>query len=242
MAYYEGFPPALSSPATAAGSDLPKQPTYPTVQSSQTPSPVKDTARDSPMDPAGKRPVPGDTTVQDHGLNGSSTNKPEQACEGCRFLRRRCDGSSYSIEGHGHEKGRCSSHEYQDHLQWRYQVTKAWISLDKHDGCPFANSFFTHGTKPCDKGWGKALHEHMYLHGKRRMETDAPEVILEEYRGRHVHEERHQSLELELEDTGNSENRIWKLCPTGQQQQWQQQPGQREQGQPSASSYPYREV
>jgi len=238
MAYYEGFPPALSSPATTAGPDLLKQPTYPAVPSSQIASPVKDTARDSPMDPFGKRPVPADMPVPDQGLHGTSTNEPEQACEGCKFLRQRCDGPSYSLEGYGQAKGRYSSHECQEHFEWRYQVMKAWTSLNKHDGCRFANSFFEHGTKPCDEGWGKALHEHMYYHGKRRMETDAPEVILEEYRGRHVHEQRHQSPELELEDTGSSENRIWKLCPTEQQQQ--QQPGQREQGQPSVSTYPYR--
>lgn len=227
MTRFKDFPPACSSRATAGEADPLKQPAYPTLPSPQGPSPVHDSARDSPMEPAGseghqsKRPVPNQATVQNQGSNGDSTNEQEPACgENCKYLCKRCDGSSYSPEGHGQGKGRYLSQEYEEHLEWRVQVMRAWWAARwKHQGCRYANAFFKHGTPPCDMGWGKALNEYVFYNGASSMKTATPEVILEWYHGRHVHEQRPESPRLKLVETGIPDHHIWEQDPPESQQQ-----------------------
>lgn len=239
---FRDFPPACSSSATAGDTNPLNQPTYPTLPSPQPPSPVRDTAKDSPMEPPHqpKRSGPDQALVQGQELTGTATKIPKQACgENCRYNCKLCDWSSYSLKAHGQGRGRYLRHEHQEHFEWRKQVMGAWAAAkSKHQGCRFANSFFKHGTQPCDMGWGKALCEYMEHHDEQSIRTATPEAILTEYYGRHVHEQRRQSPKLIPVVTAIPDERLWDLDPTEREER--HQPGQGGQGQPSASSRPYR--
>ena len=102
-----------------------------------------------------------------------------------------------------------------EHAAWRNRVVGAWRSgRFENRGCRYSNSFHSHGTRPCNLGWGKILHEYALAHDSQSMEMDLMDDILEEYRRWHAEDERFRSPILRFEPGVNPEISTWELLPS----------------------------
>jgi hypothetical protein len=236
MSRYNGFPPPCSGTATATKPAPLDKPIHFAVVSSHPPPPVHDAMHHS-MHRAGiqahrpENPVSEEATAQGPGFNDSSTKEPERTCEECGKNLSGFRDEANQFVG----QGRPSSYRDPAQAKFRNQVMNDWYNgASKHEPCRYSNSFYKHGTQPCNMGWGKAFYEHMRIHGKHSMETEKVENILEEYRQRHMKEDRPKTPEMRPVP-GKTD--WWGLVLEHQRQQ---QPDQREENPPSASSRVYR--
>lgn len=213
MSRYNGFPPPCSGPATATKPAPLDEPIHFAVASSHPPPPVHDAMHHS-MHRAGiqahrpENPVSEEATAQDQGFNGSSTK-----CEECGKNLSEFRDEANQFAG----QNRLSCYRDPAQAKYRNQVMNAWYDGgSNHEPCRYSNSFYKHGTRPCNMGWGKAFYEHMRVHGKHSMETEKVEVILEEYRQRHMKEDRPKTPEMRPVP---DEIGYWELVPEHQRRQ-----------------------
>lgn len=222
MSRHNGFLPPCSGPATATKPAPLEKPIHFAVASSHPPPPVHDAMHHS-MHPAGFQahrpeiPVSKEATAQDQGFNGASTKEPERTCEkGGKNISGFRGGANQSAG-----QGRFSSYRDPAQAKYRNQVMNDWCNGgSKHEPCRYSNSFYKHGTRMCNMGWGKALYEHMRIHGKHSMETEEAEDILKEFCQRHMKVDRPKTPEMRpVLGKFKPDEHWWELVPQHQQRQ-----------------------
>jgi hypothetical protein len=215
MTNYKGFPPVYSGPATKTKDKT----NTPLANSNPWTIPVPHPPQlfnvdhlviaTSQMHIA----APEQARVQEQEPNHASVEESEitdEICDRnrCVLPEERVDCSKENVFlGHGDAKS----------AEWRNRVINEWYT--SHSGrprsktCRYADTFYRHNMPPCPSGWGKIFYERSCSHGRHSMENDDPKVILEEYRQRHMQEERPKGPKLRMVPQVNPESHMWELDP-----------------------------
>jgi hypothetical protein len=215
MTYCKGFPPVCAGPATKPKDKAESPPRNSNHWTIPVPHPPQLFNVDHFVIATSQVHIsaPRQAEAQDQEPNHASMEEPEKTDEICD--KDRCvlpkEGVGCSVEtvflGHGDSKP----------AEWRNRVLNEWCTSQsgrsRSKSCRYADMLYRHNMPPCPPGWGKIFYERLCSHGRHSMENDDPKVILEEYRQRHMQEERPKGQKLRMVPQVNPESHMWGLDP-----------------------------